>query len=127
MSNFNVGERLTFSGKGATYQGVVFENGRVKHLVLIDGDAHPTVWTVEQMNDFKPLVQEDKSVEYFLKGVEWLRGTLMSNSYGEDISLDVQIGSEQMDVEYPIAERLREFVGEYSQITPEQAKEVLND
>ena len=127
MSDFNVGERLSLLGKYATYQGVVFENGQVKHLVLIDGDKHPTVWTVEQMDEFKPIVQEDESVEHFLKGVEWLRGKLMSNSYGEELSIEVQIGNEHMDVEYPIAERLREFVVEYSEITPEQAKEVLND
>lgn len=127
MSDFNVGERLNLLGRVGTYQGVVFENGEVKYLVLIDGDTHPTVWTVEQMGDFKPIVQDDKSVEHFLKGVAWLRGKLMSSAYGEDISLEVQIGSEYMDVDYPIAERLREFVDQYSDITPEQAKEVLND
>ena len=127
MRDFNVGERLDLLGKQGTYQGVVFEQGEFKYLVLIDGDQCPTVWTREQMDSFKRIVEDDKSVEHFLKGVAWLRRKLMSDAYGEDLSLEVQIGSKYMDVDYPIAERLREFIGQYSDITPEQAKEGLND
>lgn len=127
MSDFNVGERLILLGRAGTYQGMVFEQGETKHLVLLDGDQFTTVWTEEYVGEFKRIVEDDKSVEHFLKGVAWLRGQLMSNAYGEDLSLDVQIGSECVDVAYPISERLREFVGQYSDITNEHAKEVLND
>jgi hypothetical protein len=126
MSNFNVGERLSILGKDATYQCVVFENGEAKHLVFVDGDSYPTVWASEQIDKFEPTVQEDDSVGYFLKGINWLSRTLKSNSYGEELTLDVRVGAECMDVEYPISEFLRDFVDKYSDITAEQAKEVLN-
>lgn len=118
---------MNLLGRVGTYQGMVFEQGESKHLVLFDGDQCPTVWTEEYSESFKRIVEDDKSVEHFLKGVAWLRRTLMSSAYGEDLSLEVQIGSEYMDVDYPIAERLREFIDQYSDITPEQAKEGLND